>query len=155
ERLQGRHDFARREYLNLELVVGGFRHELAEGLAASPQRVERLRPARRQPPFELGHRLRDGRRCDRGGRGEAEPRRLQKFTTLHDTSSRIRCSEIAYAHGDFAPRPRPAINGRILRDYCRGTNGKPGVLVPPGTFEILRPRHYETSRSRPNAARAR
>ena len=53
ERLQRRHDLAGGKDLDLELVVGRLRDVFGERLASAVQRVERLRPARGQSPFEF------------------------------------------------------------------------------------------------------
>jgi hypothetical protein len=62
EHLQARHDFACGERLDLEFIVGGFADRFRHHLGAAVQRIERFRPARRHAPFDLRHRLRDGRR---------------------------------------------------------------------------------------------
>ena len=51
EHLQARHDLAGGEDLDLELVVGDLGDALGEIFAAAVERIERLRPACRQPPF--------------------------------------------------------------------------------------------------------
>jgi hypothetical protein len=65
EDLQSRYDFACGEWLDLELVVGGLANRLGHQLGGAMQCVERLRPACRHAPFDLGHRLGD-RRCRHG-----------------------------------------------------------------------------------------
>jgi len=60
EHLQAGNDLARCEGLNHETIVGEFGNTLAEVLASAKKRIQRLRPTRRKPPFELGHGL-----CDR------------------------------------------------------------------------------------------
>ena len=80
--LQARHDLARGEDLDLEPVVGRFGHRLGEGFRRAVDGVERFREARRQPPLELRHRLRDGGLGD-GGRGGSEAGGLQELTTFH------------------------------------------------------------------------
>jgi hypothetical protein len=81
-RLQRRHDFTGREDLDLELAVGQlgdhFRHDFGAGV----DRVEGLREARRQAPFDFRIRLGDGRHGD-GGRSGAGRGGLDKLTTLH------------------------------------------------------------------------
>ena len=57
-----------RRRADLELVVGRLGDVLGEGLAGAVQRVERLGEARGQAPFQLRHRLRDGRRGKRAYR---------------------------------------------------------------------------------------
>src|SRR5207247_7385981 len=65
EDLQGRNDLTCGEDLNLKLVVGGLAHVFGKGLASAVEGVERLRPTCRQPPSDLRHGLRDGRRGQR------------------------------------------------------------------------------------------
>ena len=89
------HDLAGGKNLNLEFVVGRFSHRLGEDLRRAIDGVERFREARGQPPFELGHGLRDRGLGDRGG-GGGKPRRLQELTTFHERSSR--------ESGDWPPR---------------------------------------------------
>ena len=84
--LQAGHDLAGGEDADLELVVGQAGDALGEVLARAEDRVERLGKARREAPFDLGHRLRDGRRGDgrRGGDSRtADTGRAQEFATLH------------------------------------------------------------------------
>ena len=83
EHLQAGHDFAGREDLDLEFVVGHFGDALGEIFAAAIERIERLRPARRHAPFDLRHRLRDGRRRNGGRGGKPDARGFQEFTTFH------------------------------------------------------------------------
>ena len=45
EQLQAGHDLARREHLDLKLVVGRFGDRLGEDLGAAIERIERLREA--------------------------------------------------------------------------------------------------------------
>ena len=61
EDLKAGDDLAGREGLDLEPVAGDLGDALAEVLASAVERVERLRPARRKPPFDLGHGLRESR----------------------------------------------------------------------------------------------
>ena len=61
QRLQAGNHFARREHLDLELVVGHFGDVLRDLLRAAEDRVQRLRKARGQAPFDLRRRLRNGR----------------------------------------------------------------------------------------------
>ena len=56
---------------------------LGEDFGGAIDRVERLREARRQAPFDLGRRLRDGGRRDWRSR-RAPAGGLQKFTALHN-----------------------------------------------------------------------
>ena len=87
EHLQGRDDLARGKDLNLEFVVGRLRHVLGEGFAGAIEGVERLGPACREPPSDLRHRLRDGRRRQRRG-GHSGCANLEKFAAFHgDVSS--------------------------------------------------------------------
>src|SRR5262249_87829 len=85
EPLQARHDLARGEGLDLEFVVRDLGNTLGKIFAAAIERIERLWPACRQPPFDLRAGLRDRRRGNRG-RSKAQPRRLQEFTTFHGVS---------------------------------------------------------------------
>jgi len=91
EHLQTRNDFTARKSLDLEFVVGGFGNEFCHHLDGTPQRVERFRPARRQAPFDLRHRLRDCRCCHRGGADCAEASDLDKVSPLHRTSLPAGC----------------------------------------------------------------
>ena len=83
EHLQARNDFAAGEGLDLELVVGGFGNELGHHLDGAPKRVERFRPARRQAPFDLRHRLRDGGGGQGSGARRANTGDLEKISSLH------------------------------------------------------------------------
>ena len=74
DHLQAGNDLAAGKGLDLELVVGHRRDALADEVGAAVQRVERLGPARRLAPFDLGHRLRDRRRGDGRRGGDAERR---------------------------------------------------------------------------------
>ena len=80
--LQPRHDLVGGEDLDLEPVVGRLGDRLRKRLGGAVERVERLREARGQAPFELRHRLRDGGLRNRG-RGGGQAGRLQELTTLH------------------------------------------------------------------------
>src|SRR5262245_57181944 len=68
------YDLAAGKGLNLKFVVGQLGHKLANEFGATKERVERLGPARRLTPSNLGHRLCDswcsdrGRDCACGGR---------------------------------------------------------------------------------------
>ena len=75
-------DFACGERLDLELAVRGFVDELRDDFGRAVDGIERLREARLQAPFDLGHRLGDGR-CGDGRRGGADRGGLQKLTTFH------------------------------------------------------------------------
>ncbi len=86
DRLQGGNDFAAGESLDLKFVVGGFRYVFRNRLRRTEGNVERFRPARGAAPFQLGHRLCDGRCGDGSGRGEPRACRLQEFTTFHGIS---------------------------------------------------------------------
>ena len=78
-------DLARREGLDLELAVGGLADVFGDGLGAAVDGVERLRKARAQAPFDLGHGLRDRGLRNRRGR-KADAGRLQELTTFHSGS---------------------------------------------------------------------
>jgi hypothetical protein len=54
-----RNDFAGGEDLDLELVVRRCGDTLRNGLGAAENRVEALREARSEPPFDFTRRLRD------------------------------------------------------------------------------------------------
>ena len=83
EHLQTRNDFTARKSLDLEFVVGGFGNEFGYHLDGTPQRVERFRPARRQAPFELRHRLRNGGSRQRCGAGRANACDFKKISSFH------------------------------------------------------------------------
>jgi hypothetical protein len=83
EGLQTGNDFAARKWLNLEFVVGGFGNEFGHQFDATPEGIERFRPARRQAPLELRGRLRDRRRRDRCGTRGANTCYLQKIPAFH------------------------------------------------------------------------
>jgi hypothetical protein len=85
EHLQARHNFAGGENLDLEFVVGGLGDALGHVFRTAVKRVERLRPAGRQPPFHFRHRLGNGRRSHRGGR-KTHSRSFQELTTFHSVS---------------------------------------------------------------------
>ena len=86
EHLEAGHDFAGGESLDLEFVVGGFADHLRHHLGAAMQRIERFRPARRHPPFDFRHRLRNRRRCDRRRTRHAQSGDLDEISTFHDIS---------------------------------------------------------------------
>ena len=81
EHLQSRHDLAGGEHLDLEFVVGDLGDALGEIFAAAIERIERLRPACRQPPFQFRRRLGDRRRGNRRT-GKADAGGFQKFTAF-------------------------------------------------------------------------
>jgi hypothetical protein len=81
EHREAGHDLAGGEHLNLEIVVGDLADALGEHFAGAVERVERLRPARRQPPSDLRRRLGDGRH---GDRADTATDRSQELTALHD-----------------------------------------------------------------------
>ena len=84
--LQAGHDLAGGEDADLELVVGEGRDALGEELARAIDRVERLGEARGQTPLHFGHRLSDGRRCERAGDGYGTTTHTggpQELATLH------------------------------------------------------------------------
>ncbi len=89
ERLQGRNDLAAGKSLDLKFIVGGFGDVFRNRLRGAERNVERLRPARGAAPFQLGHRLCDGRGSDRGRRRQSGACRFQEFTTFHDVSPSI------------------------------------------------------------------
>src|SRR5262245_31889382 len=82
EHLQAGDDFAGRERLDLEPVVGDVGHALAEIFTATVERIKRLRPACGVAPFDFRVRLRDrGRRhC---ARGKTDAGHFQEITTFH------------------------------------------------------------------------
>ena len=91
DHLQAGNDLAAGKGLDLELVVGQRGNALADEVGAAVQRVERLGPARRLPPLDLGHRLRDRRGRDGRGRGTkaGDAHALQEFAPgnfSHSTS---------------------------------------------------------------------
>src|SRR5262249_50754192 len=55
EHLQARHDFACSEHLDVKLVIAEFSNALGHVVSRAIERVERLRPARRKPPSQLGY----------------------------------------------------------------------------------------------------
>ena len=83
EHLQGGHDLAGGEGADLELAVGDFRDALGDVLGRAVQRVEALRPARREAPLEAGLGLSDRRRGDGAG-GHANCRVLEERSALHE-----------------------------------------------------------------------
>src|SRR5262249_31456913 len=87
QHLQARNDFASGEDLNLEPVVGDFGDMLSEVFAAAVKRIERLRPACRQPPFYFRRRLRN-RGCSDGYCCGSQTGSLQELTTFHGVSPR-------------------------------------------------------------------
>src|SRR5262249_11493832 len=129
-RRNGRNDLSGGEDLDLKLVVGGFRHRLAEDLGRAKNSVERLWEARRQAPAQLGRGLRNGRLGNRAG-GSGDPCRLQEMTTLHGGSFE-----------DFGNRWIGPLDGtmqiavanpRWLRSlYCRAGSATRKRAPPPG-----------------------
>ena len=83
DHLQPGDDLARGKRLDLEPVVGRLGDEARHVFGGAVDRVEGLREARGQTPFDLGHRLGD-RRLGNGGCGNAEAGRLEEFTTFHE-----------------------------------------------------------------------
>ena len=83
EHLQAGNDFAGGEGLDLEFVVGGFANEFGHQFDATPQGVERFWPARRQAPFQLRHRLRDGGSRQRCSASRANASDLEKLSSFH------------------------------------------------------------------------
>src|SRR5262249_36521077 len=73
------------KHLNLKLVVTRLGDRLGEGFRRAIDGVERFRVARRQPPPELRHGLRDGGLGDCGRRG-GQASCLQELTTFHESS---------------------------------------------------------------------
>jgi hypothetical protein len=115
ENLQAGHNLAGGKDLDLEFVVRDIGDVLCKILAAAIQRVERLRPTRSEPPFQLRHRLRDRRR---GNRRSSKPRAggAQEFTAFHSFLPVIFCPS-AFVVGralqwDETQRPRQ------LRELC-------------------------------------
>src|SRR6516165_799891 len=82
EHLQARYDLAGGEGLDLEFAVGGLGNIFRKADTGAEQGIERLRPARGQPPPQLRIGLRDGRRSNRGA-GDADTGSLQELTTFH------------------------------------------------------------------------
>src|SRR5262249_31505164 len=64
--LQAGYDLACGEHLDLKLVLAEFSDPLGHVFGRAIERVERLGPARRQPPAQLRHGLSNGRSGDRG-----------------------------------------------------------------------------------------
>jgi hypothetical protein len=83
EHLEARHDFSGGEDLDLELVVGRLRDQLAHDFRAAIERIERFRPARRHAPFDLRHRLRKGRSRDRRAARDAKSSDFEKVSSFH------------------------------------------------------------------------
>ena len=83
-RFKARHNLVRRENLNLEFVVGGFRHELREGFGRAENCIERFWKTRRHPPFQVRHGLGNGRRCYcSNGPCRSDARIFEEFATMH------------------------------------------------------------------------
>src|SRR5262249_11171765 len=69
EHRQARDDLAGSEELELEPIIGNLSDALPEHFTGAVERIERLRPTRREPPSDLWHRLsnsRHGNRTDPG-----------------------------------------------------------------------------------------
>jgi hypothetical protein len=88
EHLQRGHDLAGRKGADLKLAVGDLADALGDELRAAVERVQALRPARRQAPLEarqsrslLRPRLR--RRDEARTRRRAQPGVLQEFASFH------------------------------------------------------------------------
>src|ERR1700676_4522155 len=86
EDLQCGHDLAGGKGLDLEFAVCRLGHELGNELTGAKERVERLWPAGRQPPFE-GRRRLGNRRSGNGCGREARRGRLDELTTFHTSLS--------------------------------------------------------------------
>ena len=80
--LQRRHDLAAGEDLDLELPVGQLADTLGHGFDGAVNRVQALRPTRRQPPTNRRTGLSDRRARERG-RGCADNCSLEKRAPLH------------------------------------------------------------------------
>src|SRR5262249_7172007 len=122
EDLQSRHDLARRERLDLKLVIGRLGDVLGDGLAGAEQRIERFGPARRQPPFEGRHGLSD-RRLGDGGGGDAGRGRLDELTTFHFGVS---LCDLPRSSGRSFPRPAPVCSAADLRHHAPAGWQNPG-----------------------------
>jgi hypothetical protein len=82
DHLKAGNDFTGGEHLDLEFVVGGLCHRLAQDLGTAVQRIERFRPAAGHPPFDLGRGLRNRRRGNGRGR-DAYSGGLDEVTSFH------------------------------------------------------------------------
>jgi hypothetical protein len=87
QHLQAGHDLARRERPDLELPIGRRGDALAHAIEGAEDRVQVLRIAGGEAPFDLGQGLGDGglgkargQRCNRGG---TRRRPTQKFPAFH------------------------------------------------------------------------
>jgi hypothetical protein len=72
-----------RKSRNLEFVVSRFRDCLCENFTCAKDRIERLREARREAPFDLRAGLRDRRCCD-CARCEPCARDAKKLPAFHN-----------------------------------------------------------------------
>ena len=104
EHLQAGHDLTGGKVLNLKLAVRCLGNVFGKSVTSTVDRIERLRPAGRQAPFERRAGLRDRRLGDRGdgGAGAKSGKKLTAFHLVlperHQTSKRpaagekLRCS---------------------------------------------------------------
>ncbi len=148
--LQRRHDLAGGEHLDLEFVVGRFRHRLGKGLGRAIERIERLRKARGQPPFDLRHGLRDRGRCHRRCR-HPDAGSLEEFATLHDAISC--CTEALHC----LPRLSDAIGAavRTARSAAQSAARSPPDHASITILGAARPAAAPASWSRTSAAMSR
>jgi hypothetical protein len=112
--------------LNLKFIVGDFGNAFDEIFAAAVERIEGLRPTRRQPPLYFWIRLRNRRRCNRT-RGETDATDLQEITTLHFASPPCFCR---YRPPDDDLMSSSRVYRWPVLDCCLGMWApKPGLLV--------------------------
>ncbi|CCD00661.1 protein of unknown function (plasmid) [Azospirillum baldaniorum] len=83
QHLERRHDLARREGADLELVVGGGGDPARDQLRPAEDGVEALGVARRHAPLDLGLALRDGWCGDDGAGGQTDTGAGEEGTTFH------------------------------------------------------------------------
>jgi hypothetical protein len=131
EHLQTGHDFSGGEKLDLEFVVGGLCDRFAHLIGAAVNRVQRLRPARRHPPLQFRHRLRNCRRRNRRSTRNPKPCDLDKISTFHASSlAKLFASlhlsrpvaSMEHPDCDFHPRPD------LVRKKARPLNGTGPLL---------------------------
>src|SRR5258708_40144828 len=88
-RRRGGDYFTRRKPLDLKSAIGDLADAFAKYFASTEKRVERLRPTRREPPFDLRRGLSNCWLCN-GNSGSAATDDTEKFTAFHRVVSEIR-----------------------------------------------------------------
>ena len=137
QRLQAGHDLAGREHLDLELVVGHLGDRLGEHLRGREQRVERLREARREAPFDLR------RRTGRSPARRARPTRRRRCPAVFTNWRRSIFSSLL-TQGACAGLCRPCGRKGDMRNLAIGrilttttfapAAGPPPNVLSPGTL---------------------